>query len=358
MSRQGMGQGARPGIRQVAARAGVAVGTVSAYLNHPDRVSAERARRIAAAIDELGFVPSSAGRQLRLGVSSLIGYLSPDVSNPHFSEIAQEVEYRAERLGMTVFFAHSHGDREREDAYLEAFEQRQVRGLLVSSFEPIESRLAAMRERGTPSVLVGRRACDEHQPSVSIDDVSGGRQAAEHLIEQGCRRLAFVGGPLPVQQVTDRLDGARQATDAHPDVAGPEVIEVAERSIAAGRAVGAALAARPAADRPDGVFAANDVLALGVLQALVAGGVSVPDEVALVGYDDNEFAEASLIPLTSVRARHGDFGAAAVDLLFEAIERETGASPDAAPAQREGTAAQRVFAPELIVRESSRRLTH
>ena len=117
---------------------------------------------------------------------------------------------------------------------------------------------------------------------------------------------------------------------------------------------GAALAARPAADRPDGVFAANDVLALGVLQALVAGGVSVPDEVSLVGYDDNEFAEASLIPLTSVRARHGDFGAAAVDLLFEAIERESESPGETTGAQREGTT-QRVFAPELIVRESSRR---
>lgn len=337
----------RPGIRQVAARAGVAVGTVSAYLNHPDRVSAERARRIAEAIDELGFVPSSAGRQLRLGVSSLIGYLSPDVSNPHFSEIAQEVEYRAERLGMTVFFAHSHGDREREDAYLEAFEQRQVRGILVSSFQPIEARLAAMRERGTPSVLVGRRACDELQPSVSIDDVSGGRQAGEHLIANGCRRLAFVGGPLPVQQVADRLEGMRSAA-VGASVPPPEVIEVAERSIAVGRAVGAALAARPAAERPDGVFAANDVLALGVLQALVAGGVSVPGEVALVGYDDNEFAEASLIPLTSVRARHDDFGAAAVDLLFEAIEHGTGPRAD-------GATSQRVYEPELIVRESSRR---
>jgi len=343
----GSGQGPRPGIRQVAARAGVAVGTVSAYLNHPDRVSAERARRIAAAIEELGFVPSSAGRQLRLGVSSLIGYLSPDVSNPHFSEIAQEVEYRAERLGMTVFFAHSHGDPEREDAYLEAFEQRQVRGILVSSFQPIETRLAAMRERGTPSVLVGRLARDEHQPSVSIDDVSGGRQAGEHLIANGCRRLAFVGGPLPVQQVADRLEGVRRAA-AEASVDAPEVIEVAERSIAVGRAVGAALAARPADDRPDGVFAANDVLALGLLQALVAGGVSVPGEVALVGYDDNEFAEASLIPLTSVRARHDDFGAAAVDLLFEAIERGPGS-------RGEGGAVQRVYEPQLIVRESSRR---
>ena len=104
-----------------------------------------------------------------------------------------------------------------------------------------------------------------------------------------------------------------------------------------------ALAARPDGDRPDGVFAANDVLAIGVLQALVATGVSVPGDVALVGYDDNEFAEASLIPLTSVRARHEDFGATAVDVLFEAIEH--------------GTATQRVYEPELIVRESSRRAT-
>lgn len=337
MSPQSGSSSPRPGIRQVAERAGVAVGTVSAYLNHPDRVSAERARRIGEAIDELGFVPSIAGRQLRLGVSTLIGYLSPDVSNPHFSEIAKEVERRAERLGMTVFFAHSHGDHDRENAYLEAFEQRQVRGLLVASFAPIEDRIAAMRDRGTPSVLVGRRACRPEQPSVSIDDVSGGRQAARHLIENGCRRLAFVGGPLPVQQVADRLAGAREAAP------GVEVIEVVERSIAAGRAVGAELARRPAAERPDGVFAANDVLALGILQSLIAGGVSVPLDIALVGYDDNEFADASLIPLTSVRARHEGFGAAAVDLLFEAIEHGAVTDP------------QRVYEPELVVRESSRR---
>ena len=140
-----------------------------------------------------------------------------------------------------------------------------------------------------------------------------------------------------MRQVADRIAGAREVD------AGIEVIEVAERSIAAGRAVGAAIASRPEQERPDGVFAANDVLALGILQALVAGGISVPHDVALVGYDDNEFAEASLIPLTSVRARHEEFGATAVDLLFEAIEHGTVPDP------------QRVYAPELIVRESSLR---
>jgi len=331
----------RPGIRQVATEAGVSVGTVSTYLNHPDRVAAATAERIASAIEALGFVPSSAGRQLRLGFSSVIGYVSPDVGNPHFAEIAEEVERRAGQLGVSVFFASSHGDASREDVYLDAFEQQQVRGLLVASYRPIEQRLAAIRSRGTPSVLVGQRAVSPAQPSASVDDVSGGRQAVAHLVQAGCRRPAFVGGPFRVRQVTDRLDGARVAAAA---AATPlEVFEVAERTLAAGRAVAHAILTRPAADRPDGVFAANDLLALGVLQALVAGGVEVPREVAIVGYDDNEFAEASLIPLTSVRARHDDFGAAAVDLLFEAIARGSVADP------------HRVFEPTLVVRESTRR---
>lgn len=327
----------RPGIRQVASEAGVSVGTVSTYLNHPDRVAAATAERIAAAIETLGFVRSSAGRQLRLGVSSVIGYVSPDVSNPHFAEIAEEVERRAGERGVSVFFANSHGDASREDAYLDAFEQQQVRGLLVASYRPIEERLAAIRSRGTPSVLVGQRAASPAQPSTSVDDVSGGRQAAEHLVRIGCRRPAFVGGPFGIRQVTDRLEGARAAAGA----TALEVFEVPERTLAAGRAVAHEILVRPAHDRPDGVFAANDLLALGVLQALVAGGVEVPREVAIVGYDDNEFAEASLIPLTSVRARHEDFGAAAVDLLFDAIEHGAVAEP------------HRVFEPALVVREST-----
>lgn len=329
----------RPGIREVAAHAGVAIGTVSTYLNHPDRVSVKTAQRIGAAIEQIGFVPNSAGRQLRLGVSSVIGYLSPDVGNPHFAEIADEVERRAAELGVTVFFANSHGDRAREDAYLAAYEQQQVRGLLVASFEKIEDRLAVMRERGTPSVLVGQEARTPTQPSVSIDDVSGGRQAMGHLVEIGCRRPAFVGGPGGVRQVADRLAGARAVAAAAG--ANLEVIDVAGRTLEAGRAVGAQLVARPAGDRPDGIFAANDVLALGILQALASGGLGVPRDVALVGYDDNEFAEASLIPLTSVRARHEDFGATAVDLLFDVIDGNL-VDP------------HRVFAPELIVRDSTR----
>ncbi len=332
---------ARVGIRDVAALSGVAVGTVSNYLNHPDRVSGDKAERIRAAIDSLGFIPSNAGRQLRLGVSTVIGYIAPDVSNPYFAEIAESVERRASERGVTVFLANSHRSQEREDAYIQVFEQHQVRGLLMSSHVPVEDRLAQVRKRGTPSVLVGQAARSSEQPSVSLDDVSGGRQAMRHLLDVGCRRIAFVGGPLGIPQVADRLAGASEVMRGFGS-ATLEVIDMPDRTVTGGHEVGRSLMARPRDARPDGIFAVNDLLALGIMHELVLGGSAVPEEIAIVGYDDNEFAEASLIPLTSVRGRHAGFGVAVVDLLFDAIAGVAIPEP------------HRMFEPDLVIRASTR----
>lgn len=332
---------ARVGIRDVAAFAGVAVGTVSHYLNHPAKVSEEKALRIRSAIDTLGFVPSIAGRQLRLGVSTVVGYLAPDVSNPYFAEIAESIERRASDLEVSVFLANSHRSREREDAYLQMFEEYRVRGLIVSSHWPIEDRLEAVRLRGTPSVLVGQAAQSPLQASVSIDDDDGGRQVLEHLLDLGCRRIAFVGGPLGIPQVAARLAGANRVVE-QSHAATLEVMIQTERTIRGGREVGEALLARPADLRPHAVFAVNDLLALGIMQVLSEGGVDVPGEIAIAGYDDIEFASASLIPLTTVKGRHSDFGIAVVDLLAEVMSGEPVAEP------------HRIFTPELVVRASTR----
>jgi LacI family transcriptional regulator len=330
----------KTGIRGVAELAGVAIGTVSNYLNHPDRVSLDKAQRIQAAMDQIGFVPSNAGRQLRLGTSSVIGYISPNVSNPYVSEIAESVERRATERGVTVFLANSHRSREREDDYLAVFEQHQVLGLLVSSEEPIEDRLAQVRRRGTPSVLVGQRAVSSEQPSVSVDDVSGGRQAGGHLLALGCRRLAVVGGPLTVPQIADRFAGLSEVV-RESGVATLEFIDETDRSVRGGLEVGRALMARSPEMRPDGIFAINDLLALGILQVMVLGGVRVPQDMAVIGYDDTAFAEGSVIPLTSVRGRHDGYGVAVVDMLFDVIEHRDIDTP------------HRVFSPDLIVRAST-----
>ncbi len=333
---------ARVGIREVATLAEVSLGTVSHYINHPDRVSPEKRERIQKAIDQLGFVRNNAAWQLRLGRSGTIAYIAPDVSNPFFATIAEGVEQRAAAHDLSVFISNSNRSRAREDSYLDLFESQRVQGMLVSSHHPIDDRLAQIRSRGIPSVLVGQRAQDATQPSVSIDDVTGGYMATKHLVDIGRRRIAFIGGPLGVRQVADRLEGAGNAVREAPD-ASLEVLNVTNRTIVEGREIGRALLARPASNRPDAVFAVNDLLALGILQTLVLGGVRVPEDVALIGYDDIEFGESSIIPLTSIRAPHETFGFAAVDLLVN----EMGDEPTDAPKQV-------IFQPELVVRASTK----
>lgn len=325
----------------MATLAEVSLGTVSHYINHPSRVSQAKRERIQKAIDQLGFVRNNAAWQLRLGRSGTIAYIAPDVSNPFFATIAEGVEQRAATHDLSVFISNSNRSRAREDAYLDLFEQQRVQGMLVASHDAIEDRLTQIRGRGIPSVLVGQRAVSELQPSVSVDDVSGGYLAARHLIEIGRKRLAFVGGPLGIRQVADRLEGAGNAVREAGDVT-LEVVNVTNRTIADGREIGRSMVSRSAATRPDGIFAVNDLTALGMLQILVRGGVRVPEDVALVGYDDIEFGESSIIPLTSVRAPHEGFGFAAVDLLVNAMSE----SPDESPRQV-------VFQPELVVRAST-----
>jgi LacI family transcriptional regulator len=161
-------------------------------------------------------------------------------------------------------------------------------------------------------------------------------------VSSGRKRLAFVGGPLGIRQVADRLEGAGNAIRETGGVT-LEVLNVPNRTIADGREVANALAARPAASRPDAIFAVNDLTALGLMQGLsVTYGIRIPEEIAIIGYDDIEFAESSLIPLSSIRPPHEGFGFAAVDLLVNEM------SDDPRPGPK-----QQVFAPELVVRASS-----
>lgn len=328
------------GVKDVAAAAGVSVGTVSNVLNRPELVSARTVERVHRVIQELGFVRNDAARQLRAGRSRSIGLLVPDVSNPFFADIARGAEDRAADAGMTVLLANSDEREERQDAYLELFHEQRVNGVLLS---PASDDLSAVRRFASgamPLILVDREVDQGVVPSVSVDDVEGGRLAAEHLLAAGRRRLAYLSGPLSVRQVADRLAGARAAVRAVPDSA-LEVVEQPALTVLYGRAAGEAILARDIADRPDAVFAANDLLAIGLLQAFRYGAsVRVPEEIAVVGYDDIDFASATVVPLSSVRQPARLLGWTGVDLLLKEL--------DGIDHERRAR-----FRPELIVRESS-----
>ena len=328
-------------IRDVAERAGVSVGTVSNVLNHREKVSPDAVRRVREAIEHLGYVRNDAARQLRVGRSSTVGLVVLDVRNPFFTDVARGAEDEAAKLGLSVILGNSDEDVRRESAYLDLFEEQRVHGILISPYGDIEPRLAELRRRGTPVVLVDRESRDSAVSSVSVDDTAGGRLAIAHLLSTGRRRIAFAGGPLGVRQIADRRVGARRAID-EVEGASLEVIETAGLTVLEGRRVGEELVAR--AERPDAVFAANDLVAVGLLQALVmSGALRVPEDVALVGFDDIDFASATVVPLTSIRQPRHEIGATALRIL-----REEAAEPELPPRRI-------VFQPELVVRASTRR---
>lgn len=328
-------------VRDVAAHAGVSVGTVSNVLNHPDKVLPATVHRVQASIDALGFIRNDAARQLRAGRSRSIGLVVLDVSNPFFTDIARGVEERTAEEGLAVLLGNSDDNPARESAHLDLFEEQRVHGVLITPSGDVTHRLARLRARGIPAVLVDRSADGGPTSSVSVDDVAGGRMAVEHLLDLGRTRVAYIAASSSIRQVADRLEGARAAVAAHGG-ASLEVIEIPTLTVIAGRQAGAALAARPAADRPDGVFAANDLVAMGVLQALVMqADVRVPDDIALIGYDDIDFAAAAVVPLSSVRQPSREIGATAVRILMEE-------AADTALAPRHV-----VYQPELVVRAST-----
>lgn len=328
-------------IKDVANHAGVAVGTVSNVLNYPDKVAERTKVRVLQAIDELGFVRNDAARQLRAGQSRTIGVIVLDVGNPFFTAVVRAAEDAAALSGSAVLLGDSGHQAERESHYIDLFQEQRVQGLLISPVGDVMDRLEQLRERGVPTVLVDRRADESRFSSVSVDDDAGGYLAARHLLEIGRRRLAFVGGPLSIRQVADRFQGAQRAVADVPG-ASLELLEAAGQTVLAGRTVGNSLVERAPGGLPDGIFCANDLLAVGMMQSLtMMHAVRIPEDTALIGYDDIDFAASAVVPLTSVRQPTEALGRTAVELLAE--ENNNVGNRHRAV----------VFTPELVVRQST-----
>lgn len=328
-------------VKDVADRAGVSVGTVSNVLNNPDRVAERTRERVQSAIAELGFVRNDAARQLRAGHSRTIGLVVLDAANPFYAALARGAEAEAARHEFSLLLASSLQDADREARYIDLFEEQRVQGLLLSPVGETSDRVADLAAHGVSTVLVDRDAEAETYGSVSVDDVHGGRTAVEHLLATGRRRIAFMAAQTELRQVSDRWRGARDAV-ADAAAAGTtdasiELIEAESLTTLGGRAAVLSLLERDPGEIPDAVFCANDLLATGALQAFIIDGrYSVPGDVALVGYDDIEFASSAIVPLTTVRRPAEELGRTAVRMLLG-----------------DTASAHTVFRPELIARAST-----
>jgi LacI family transcriptional regulator len=327
-------------IKEVATAAGVSVGTVSNVLNKPHLVADATRDRVNAAIAEMGFVRNESARQLRSGASRAVGLVVIDAANPFFSDVARGVEDTVQEVGGVVLLGNSAGDSEREKRYLDLFEEQRVRGVLIAPTGDAAPPLDSLSRRGIPVVFLDRCPEGTDFSSVSVDDVAGGCLAVRHLLDRGHRRLAFVGGPSTLRQVRDRRQGAE---DTVQSVDGATLLAMSTSALttAAGRQAAEELVALADAQRPTAVFAANDLVALGLLAGLTTRGLRVPEDMAIVGYDDIEFAAAAAVPLTSVRQPRQELGRAAAQLVLDEAT-----NPDHVHQQP-------LFVPELVARAST-----
>ena len=329
-------------IREVAKRAGVSLGTVSNVLNRPEIVAEETKLRVQLAIEEIGFVRNGSARQLRAGHSQHIGLVMLDVANPFFTEVARGVEDAANKAGYVVILCNSDDSVEKESHYLQVLEEQRTRGVLITPVQSDASYLQRFRKRGIAVVLLDRPSRIKDLCSVAVDDVKGGELATAHLLEQGHERIGFVHGPLSIRQCADRQRGvlrAMRSAGKDPDQVIIDITTTAQNTREGEESVVKLLQTKI---KPTAVFCANDLLALGLMRGLIKSGLSIPRDMALVGYDDVEFASVLSTPLTSIRQPKYELGRAAAELLIDEAHN---------PASHQHKHV--VYQPELIVRESS-----
>ncbi|MGY0071318.1 LacI family DNA-binding transcriptional regulator [Streptomyces sp. QTS137] len=331
----------RVGVKDVAREAGVSLGTVSNVLNRPEIVAESTRTRVLDVIDSLGYVRAEGARQLRGWASRVVAVLVHDLANPFFTALATGVEQAAREAGLGVMVCTGARNPAEAARHLALITSHQVRGAVLTSGEGVGRTVAAFRRNAVPFVVADQNAPQPGACSVGIDDVAGGHAAVRHLIERGHRSIAHVSGPDLLQQVRDRRRGALGAVGAAGlPAASLRDVPCPALTVNAGRDAGHRILGL--SHRPTAVFCANDLLALGVMQALYEAGLRVPDDMAVVGYDDIEFAASAVVPLTSVRRPAVAMGRQAGRLLVEDTAR--GGVHEHAHV---------VLQPELVVRRST-----
>jgi LacI family transcriptional regulator len=311
----------RPTLRDVATAAGVHPATASRALNEATRslvrpATVERVREVAAT---LGYQVNPIARSLKTSRSETVGVLVPDLTNPLFPPIVRGIEDALSVSGYTVLTANTDNDPARSASNFAAMQARQVDGFIVATALLDDPLMRDAAERGVPMVLVNRLTEHLDVSAVAGDDATGITRTVDHLVGLGHRDIAHVSGPLNVSTGAVRLRAFRTAMQSHglPD---DRVVVAQAYSEAAGRTALLDLLTR---DVPTAVVAGNDLLAIGCYDALDERGLSCPDDVSVVGFNDMPFISRLRPPLTSVRVPQYELGVEAARLLLDRLSGRT-----------------------------------
>jgi LacI family transcriptional regulator, galactose operon repressor len=318
-------------IRDVARRAQVSVASVSRALNNLDNVSEKTRARVADAVKELGYVPHAGARSLSLARTNAIGVVLPDLYGEFFSEIVRGMDREASRRGYLLLLSNMHAGHPQSESAVRAMHGR-VDGLIMMAPHLTDTKVAEVLPAGMPAVLVNTHS-DRH-PGIRLDNAAGARGMAEHFIAIGRKRIVHIAGAVGNLDAEERAEAFAEALRGKnvrlEAVQGDFSEESGERAINSLLSRGATF---------DAIFAANDMMASGALQALRKARLRVPEDVAVAGFDDIPLA--SHLGLTTVRVRIAELGERALDRLLDMLGSNT------------DPAGQELHAPVLVVRHTT-----
>ncbi len=341
-----MSRSSAPTLQDLAQHLGVHKSTVSRAMDAERRhlVAADLLQRIEAAARDLGYRPNHAASALSRGRSKTVGVLLPDITNPVFPPILRGIEDALDEEGYFALLANTSRPDHSVDATQVAIERMQaqrVEGFLVATATRDDAWLDSLRQSGAQIVLINRTDGRGHLPAVISDDMLGMRLAVDHLVALGHKRIAHLAGPETLSTGLARRLGFEQAMREH-GLSAKNRVAADAYSVDSGQVAMHALLTKRDKTHFTAVVAANDLLALGALQALKQAGLSVPSDVSVVGHNDMQLLDQVNPPLTSVRIQHYEMGRRAARLLLDALRHRPG-SQDATV----------VLRPQLVVRAST-----
>lgn len=327
-------------IKDVAKEARVSVATVSRTLNRVDRVSPRMRERVVAAAKSLNYRPNAVARSLRARNTQTLGLVIPNIRNPFFTQIAREIEDVARERGYSLVFGNTDEDPEKEAEYLRVLLEKQVDGLIVSPARATSRYLEEVLRDGVPVLFLDRFVRGIEAPVVRAEGRRAVNKLVEHLTGFQHEKLAIISGPVETVPGRERLDAFLTGAEERNVPVGGERVKVGDFRRESGfRAMRELL---DLDEPPTAVFVANNLMALGALQALKRAGMSIPEDISFASFDDVSWFELVEPPITAIAQPVGELGAAAAGMLLAMVEG--------------GEAESVILEAELVVRRSCREI--
>lgn len=308
----------KPTINDVAKYAKVSRATVSRVLNQNPKVDAKLRSRVLDAINALGYQPNRAARRLRAQSSNVIGLVISDIQNPYFLSVTRGVEDAASAQQMSLILCNSDENPDKERMYLQVMEAERVAGLIIVPAHSDNAQdLNKLKKAGIPIILLDRAVKNVQVDTICVDNERGAYEAVNHLIELGYRRIATITGSLQLTTGQERYQGYLKALKAAGIAVNEELVKFGDFKTESGYRLVQELMNAP--EPPDAIFVANNLMSLGALRALLEQNIHVPEDVALVGFDDLPWSGELYSPLTAVSQPTYELGQEAVSLLLRRL---------------------------------------